>query len=106
MSLSERVGRYVISVCTSSLCVCLGADELLEHAQQRLGVPLGGTTVDGLFTIKGSDCLAACGNAPCVMVNERLVGDVGTVHFDDLVSRLAADDGDSEVIWPCSALQH
>jgi NADH-quinone oxidoreductase subunit E len=97
MSSSERVGRYVISLCTSSLCVCLGAGELLEHAQQRLGVPLGGTTVDGLFTIKGTDCLAACGNAPCVMVNEQLVGDVGTIRFDALISRLAAGDGDNEV---------
>jgi NADH:ubiquinone oxidoreductase subunit E len=93
---AEQVGRYVIAVCTSRICMFLGADDLLEHAEQRLDVPLGGTTADGLFTLKGIDCLATCGNAPCVTANQQLFGDVGPVRFDALLVSLVAGDFDAD----------
>jgi NADH-quinone oxidoreductase subunit E len=93
----EPVGKYLIAVCTNIACMLQGAYELLEHAEQRLGIAPGGTTPDGLFTLEDAECLALCGNAPCLTVNWRFFGDVGTSAFDDLVSNLAAGRFDDEI---------
>jgi NADH-quinone oxidoreductase subunit E len=93
----EPVGRYLIAVCTNIACLLQGAYELLEHAEQSLGVSAGGTTPDGLFTLEDAECLALCGNAPCVTVNWRFFGDVGRDGFDALVANLAAGAFDDEI---------
>ncbi|MGD9798786.1 MAG: NADH-quinone oxidoreductase subunit NuoE [Acidimicrobiia bacterium] len=93
----EPVGRYVLNVCTNLSCMLLGADELLEHLEERLGVKAGGTTADGLFTVEEAECLAACTEAPCVQANyryffrlshddaDRLVDDLRAGRLDDVV---------------------
>ena len=65
------VGTYLVGVCTNLSCMLLGADELLEHAEETLGIKAGSTTPDGLFTLEEVECLAACGGAPCLQVNYR-----------------------------------
>ncbi len=94
---TEPVGRYLVAVCTNIACMLQGAYELLEHCEERLGVAPGGTTQDGMFTLEDAECLALCGNAPCVTVNWRFFGDVDPPGFDDLVARLAAGELDGEV---------
>jgi NADH-quinone oxidoreductase subunit E len=74
-----------------------GAYELLDHAEQRLGIAPGGTTADAMFTLEDAECLALCGNAPCVTVNWRYFGDMDPASFDGLVDELAAGDLDDEV---------
>ncbi len=93
----EPVGRYLVAVCTNIACMLQGAYRLLEHAEERLGVAPGGTTSDGLFTLEDAECLALCGNAPCVTVNWRFFGDVDLQSFDDLVDDLKAGRLDDEV---------
>ena len=68
---TEPVGRYLVSVCTNIACLLGGAEELLEHAERRLGVRAGGTTADGMFTLEDAECLADCDRTPCVTVNHR-----------------------------------
>ncbi|HIM85205.1 MAG TPA: NADH-quinone oxidoreductase subunit E, partial [Acidimicrobiia bacterium] len=63
------VGRYMVNVCTNISCLLLGGEELLEHVESTLGVRSGGTTDDGLFTVEEAECVAACTEAPCFMVN-------------------------------------
>jgi len=87
---TEPVGRYVLAVCTNIACMLSGAYELLEHAEEHLGVAPGGTTADGNFTLEDAECLALCGNAPCMTVNWRFFGDVDTARFDQIVNDLAA----------------
>jgi NADH:ubiquinone oxidoreductase subunit E len=94
---TEPVGKYLVAVCTNIACMLQGAYELLEHAEERLGVAPGGTSTDGLFTLEDAECLALCGNAPCLTVNWRFFGDVDRAGFDRLVDRLAAGDLDAEV---------
>ena len=94
---TEPVGRYLVAVCTNIACMLQGAYELLEHAQDRLGIAPGGTTADGMFTLEDAECLALCGNAPCLTVNWRYFGDVGRDEFDRLIGRLAAGELDAEV---------
>ena len=60
----EPVGKYVVNICQTMSCALMGATELMHHAEQRLGVPAGGTTPDGMITIEHAECQAACTEAP------------------------------------------
>jgi NADH-quinone oxidoreductase E subunit len=96
MLFTERVGRHLVSVCTNIACLLSGGYELLEHAERALGVRSGGTTDDGQFTLEEVECIALCGEAPCLAVNWRFFGQVSNERFDELVrdlraGRLAAD---------------
>lgn len=84
----EPVGRYLVTVCTNIACVLMGADDLVHHAEQSLGVALGETTEDGLFTLEGAECQAACTEAPCLQVNYRHEYRVTNERFDELVAEL------------------
>jgi len=85
----EPVGRYCITVCTNISCQLLGGWELLEHAEERLGVKAGGTTADGMFTLEDVECIAACTEAPALQVNYRFRNQVTHEDFDALVDDLA-----------------
>ncbi|HET7523599.1 MAG TPA: NAD(P)H-dependent oxidoreductase subunit E, partial [Acidimicrobiales bacterium] len=93
----EPVGKYLVAVCTNIACMLQGAYRLLEHVEERLGVAPGGTTSDGMFTLEDAECLALCGNAPCVTVNWRFFGDMDPERFDGLVDDLRAGRLDDEV---------
>lgn len=90
MLFTHPVGTYLVSVCTNIACLLNGGYELLEHAEGSLGVKAGGTTPDGTFTLEEVECLALCGNAPCLTVNWRFFGDVTNDAFDGLVDDLRA----------------
>lgn len=90
MFFTHPVGRHLVSICTNLACMLNGAEELLEHAESRLGVAAGGTTPDGEFTVEEVECIAFCGAAPCLAVNWRFFGNVSNDDFDRLVDDLAA----------------
>ena len=90
MFFTHPVGTYLVSVCTNIACLLNGGYELLDHAEERLGVQAGGTTSDGNFTLEEVECIGLCGNAPCLTVNWRFFGDVTHDGFDDLVDDLTA----------------
>ncbi len=90
MLFTSPVGRHLVSVCTNLACLLNGGEELLHHAEERLGVPAGGTTADGEFTLEEVECIAFCGAAPCLAVNWRFFGNVSNDDFDRLVDDLAA----------------
>ena len=56
----EPVGKYLINICGTMSCALMGAEDLMHHAEHRLGVKLGGTTDDGMFTLERAECQAAC----------------------------------------------
>ncbi len=86
----EPVGRYCLNICTNISCQLLGGWELLEHAEERLGIKAGSTTGDGMFTIEDVECIAACTEAPALQVNYRYRYQVTPEAFDTLVDDLAA----------------
>src|ERR1700738_1779095 len=94
---TEPVGKYVLSVCTNIACLLNGAYELLEHIEQSLGVKSGGTTTDGIFTVEEFECLALCGNAPCLTANWRFFGDLTPAKFDSLMDALRLGRLDDDV---------
>ncbi|HSH22565.1 MAG TPA: NAD(P)H-dependent oxidoreductase subunit E [Acidimicrobiales bacterium] len=90
------VGRYVVGVCTNISCLLLGGEELLEHCEASLGIKVGATTPDGMFTLEDVECIAACTDAPCLQVNYRyflnLTHDDADALFDDLRGGRRADE--------------
>jgi NADH-quinone oxidoreductase subunit E len=86
----EPTGRYCVNVCTNISCQLVGAWELLEHAEERLGVKAGSTTGDGMFTLEDVECIAACTEAPALQVNYRYRYKVTPEDFDRLVDDLRA----------------
>ena len=86
----EPVGTYCINICSNISCQLLGAWELLEHAEQTLGVKAGGTTGDGMFTLEDVECIAACTEAPALQVNYRYRYGVTHADFDQLIDDLRA----------------
>ena len=94
---TEPVGRHVVAVCTNIACLLSGAAELLEHAEDSLGVGAGGTTADGSITLEEAECLADCDRAPCVQVNHRYVGAQTAASFDQLVADLRSGARDDDI---------
>jgi NADH-quinone oxidoreductase subunit E len=87
MYLRQKPGRFLIQLCTNVSCWANGAYDLLAHLEERLRIKRGETTPDGLFTLLEVECLAACGQAPMMLVNE-------TYHYDltrDKVNALLDD---------------
>lgn len=89
----EPVGAHVIKVCTSISCYLRGCDDVLAHLEGRLGVRRGETTPDGKYTLKTIECLAACGMAPALQVNDEFVENVTTASADALLARLERGEG-------------
>jgi NADH-quinone oxidoreductase subunit E len=91
------VGKYCVNVCTNISCQLLGGEELLEHAEESLGVRSGGTTEDGMFTLEDVECVAACTEAPALQVNYRYFHRVDTESFDKLIDDLRSGSLDDTV---------
>ena len=65
----KPVGKYMIQLCRTLQCALAGSENILAHLQKRLEIVVGGTTADGLFTLKTVECLASCGTAPALQIN-------------------------------------
>lgn len=68
----KPVGKHKVAVCNSISCMLMGSQKIIDHLQKRFGnVPLGEPSVDGKFTLKPAECLAACGGAPMMQIDDR-----------------------------------
>ncbi|MES2733805.1 MAG: NAD(P)H-dependent oxidoreductase subunit E [Bacteroidota bacterium] len=67
-------GKYVLEVCRTGPCCLLGAENIVEHIENKLNIKVGETSADGMFTLKTVECLAACGYAPVLQVQLREEG--------------------------------
>ena len=85
----QPTGRYVLDVCTNIGCSLCGAEELLAQLEKRLGVAVGGTSADGKFTLREVECLASCGSAPAMQVNEEFQERLTPQKLDALLDALA-----------------
>ena len=68
----KKKGKYVISVCMGTACHVKGADKIIQKLEDELGINLGETTKDGLFTIEEARCLGTCALAPVMKINEDI----------------------------------
>jgi NADH-quinone oxidoreductase subunit E len=81
-------GRYTLDLCTNVSCALCGAEMLLEHLKRKLGVGLGETTSDGKFTLREVECLASCGTAPAMQINEDYCERLTPTSIDRLLDSL------------------
>jgi NADH-quinone oxidoreductase E subunit len=70
------VGRYLLQACTTTPCWLRGSEQVVGTCERKLGISLGGTTPDGLFTLVEVECLGACVNAPVLQVNDDFYEDL------------------------------
>jgi len=94
---AHPVGTYLIGICTNIACMLDGAYELVEHAEETLGIKVGATTPDGQFTLEEMECIADCDRAPCLQVNYRFFGNLTHQGFDKLVRDLRSEQLADEV---------
>ena len=84
----KPIGRHHLQVCMTLSCSLMGADRLFRHLEHKLGIGHGETTRDGRFTLRRVECLAACGGAPCLQVNEDYHENLDEAAVDRLLERL------------------
>jgi len=88
------VGRQHIGVCNSVSCWAMGSENILRHCEERLGIRPGEATKDGQFSLEEVACLASCGTAPAVLVNNfTYVENVTPESMDALIARLRTEPG-------------
>lgn len=89
MFFRRPVGKYVIQVCTNISCLLCRANDIMQHLQQRLGINPGETTADNRFTLIEVECLASCGTAPVVQINERYYENLTAEKLDGILDNLS-----------------
>ena len=84
------VGRYLLQACTTTPCWLRGSDAVVAACEQKLGIGIGGTSEDGLFTLVEVECLGACVNAPILQVNDDFYEDLDAASTEALIDALRA----------------
>ena len=84
----ESVGKYHIQVCSNLSCSLLGAESLIDHLKEKLGIGVGETTPDKKFTLTTVECLGACEQAPCMMINFDYFGNLDKEKIDNILDGL------------------
>ncbi len=85
MLYDKPVGRNVLHVCRTLSCDVCGARELWTHLERKLGIKRGQTTPDGRFTLKAAECLASCGTAPVLLINNVRHENLTLAQVDELL---------------------
>jgi NADH-quinone oxidoreductase E subunit len=81
-------GKHLLQVCTTVSCMLRGCDRVVEHIEQKLGIEVGETTEDGLFTLVRVECLGSCGTAPVIQVDDDYHEDMDIARTDALIDAL------------------
>ena len=85
---AEPRGRHIIRVCTSPVCRMNGSFDLLQALQEQLGLVLGETSRDGLFSLESSECLGNCHFPPSLMIDEKLYSAVNSESLAAIIDRV------------------
>jgi NADH-quinone oxidoreductase E subunit len=84
----KPVGKNVIWVCHNLSCTLCGAEEIIQHLENRLGIKVGETTSDKKFTLLRQECLASCDTAPVMQVNDEYEENLTLQRVDELIEKL------------------
>ena len=85
----EKIGKYQLQICGTTPCQLCGSREIMKACEDHLGIKMGQTTKDGMFTIEEVECLGACANAPMMQVNnEKFYEDLTPEIMPDMIEKL------------------
>lgn len=82
------VGKCVLEVCRTGPCLLRGADDIVAHLENKLGIKDGETTPDGMFTLRTVECLASCGTAPMMQVGDHYMENLSCEKVDQILNDL------------------
>jgi len=89
---TKATGRYIIQVCDGLSCyLCDGADKVADYISAKLGIQPGETSADGRFSLEKVQCLASCGTAPAMRVNDQLHENLTPASIDAILERLMGE---------------
>ena len=83
----EPRGKYMISVCLGTACYVKGAERIADRLQEELGIRIGETTKDKLFSLEATRCLGTCGLAPVVMIEDKVYGGMDSDQVPALLGK-------------------
>jgi formate dehydrogenase subunit gamma len=86
----QPAGAHVLKICRAEACQSMGVEALVEHAENRLGVPCGNTSADGRVTFEAVYCLGLCATAPSAMMDGCVVGRLTKPKLDALLKEAGA----------------
>lgn len=86
-------GTYLMEVCTNAGCMLNGANELVAHMCDKLGIKVGETTPDGMFTVTEVECAGACAGTPVVQINNAYHEKVDAAHIDAFIDKARSKGG-------------
>ncbi len=90
----RKVGRFKLNVCTNLPCQLRDGQKALQYLEKKLGIAMGETTADGLFTLQQSECLGACADSPVMLVNDRtMCSFMSNDKLDQLIDGLKGAQG-------------
>jgi NADH-quinone oxidoreductase E subunit len=84
----KPVGKYLLQACTTTPCWLRGSDEVVAACERKLGIHVGESTADGMFTLAEAECLGACVNAPVLWVNDDFYEDLDGPSTERLLEAL------------------
>ncbi len=91
MFFTEPVGDHVVWLCRTLSCALRGAESMERHICKRLGVGTGETTADGKITLMEAECLASCGTAPVMLVDDTLYENLTEAKIDEVMDEMKKD---------------
>ena len=89
---TESAGKCILEVCHTGPCMINGADAVISYLENKLGIKKGETTADGMFTIRGVECLGSCGTAPMLQCGAKFHENLTNEKIDTLLSTLKQED--------------
>ena len=88
----EPVGKCLLEVCQTGPCWLRGSDDIIEHLENKLGIKVGETTADGMFTLKAVECLGSCGTAPMLQCGADYHENLTNDKVDALIDKLKTEN--------------
>jgi NADH-quinone oxidoreductase subunit E/NADP-reducing hydrogenase subunit HndA len=83
----KPIGQHTISVCLGTACYVKGVEKILDTLKKELGIDIGQTTEDMLFTLQGARCLGACGIAPVIMIDDKIYGELDSKKTVEIINQ-------------------
>jgi len=81
-------GKYLIQVCQNICCTLMGAEELVDYIKEKLGIEVGETTEDKVFSLVVVECLGACAGAPMMQINDIYYEYLTRAKVDEILAKL------------------
>jgi len=87
----KPVGRHLFEVCQTGPCMLNGSDQIIDYIKQQLGINVGETTADGMFTLKTVECLGACGYAPMMQLGKTFREHLTKEKIDGIIDECRSE---------------